>query len=179
MRQKTKELTFKAQVLILLLFAFDKLPRPFEGKTAYFKRQVSGRVPYHTYLNIMNSLERRGWLKIFKDDDKQFIQLTKEGVLEALFIKARLRRPGEWDKKWRMLIFDIPEEAKRKRNQLRQLLKINGYAQIQKSVYINPYPLNKEALRYLHESRLDRFIRIFRIDQVDDDKILKKLFSLK
>lgn len=78
-----------------------------------------------------------------------------------------------------MLLFDIPENARSFRHELRVLLRQNGFKLIQKSVYLSPYALNAAALRYLKETKLDEYIRIFRIDKADDEQSLKHLFHVK
>lgn len=75
-------------------------------------------------------------------------------------------------------MFDIPEGCKEKRNVLRILLKQNGYIKLQASVYINPYPLNREAVRYLNNSGLRSYIRIIKVEEMDFEKDLIKKFGL-
>ena len=173
-----KQLTFSAKVLLNLFLALETAPEIFHGKTVYYKKRIPREVPYRTYLNIMNALERKGWLQIYKVNNERYIKLTKAGTLQALFSKASFPHQGQWDGKWRMVVFDIPEEAKPARRQMRHLLRANGFKLIQKSVYINPYPLNREAIVYLKETGLDDYIRIFRIDDADNEAGLKKLFGL-
>jgi phenylacetic acid degradation operon negative regulatory protein len=48
--------------------------------------------------------------------------------------------PLFWDGKWRMVMFDIREERKRAREQLRVLLTGAGFWRIQDSVWVYPYP---------------------------------------
>ena len=49
-----------------------------------------------------------------------------------------------WDKKWRMVIFDIPEKKKVAREALRGKLKDLGFAKLQDSVWITPFPCENE-----------------------------------
>ena len=106
------------------------------------------------------------------------MRLTAEGQLEALLAKAKFPVPVKWDGKWRMVVFDIPEDSKEQRNKLRQLLKANNFYKLQASVYVNPYPLNREAVKYLQETKLIDYIRIIKVEEMDDDKDLKKHFQL-
>ncbi len=131
-------------------------------------------------LDIVYYLSRKGFIKIVDKNNERFLKLTNKGQLEALLAKARLReKPQEWDGKWRLIIFDIPEESRQKRNHFRWLLKHNGFYQLQASVFINPYPLNREAVEYLRETGLMHYIRILKVDEMDEDKDLRKHFGLK
>lgn len=172
------ELTLTAKVLLLLFEGVNMLPRPFESKTNYVRRIFSGKVDYGVYLTLLLRLERRGLIRILKDKKGKPFELTKEGVLKALFLKARMPVRGPWDGKWRMLVFDIPERARKYRDELRLLLKQNGFKQVQQSVFLCPWPLNPAAVQYVKETGLDKYIRFFRIDKVDDEHSLRKYFVL-
>jgi len=133
---------------------------------------------YNSYRNAAYNLQKRGSVKIVTKNGKKFLQLTKKGRLEVLLAKAKMAVSGKWDGKWRLIIFDIPEWAKPRRNQLRKLLKKNNFHRLQDSVYVNPYPLNREAIKYLDETGLSEFIRIIKVEEMDNDKDLRKKFKL-
>jgi phenylacetic acid degradation operon negative regulatory protein len=141
-------------------------------------RALYGR-SYSSYKNTVYNLKKRGVVDIISKDGKRFLKLTKKGELEVLLAKARLPIGGNWDGKWRIIIFDIPEDAKLLRDQLRGLLKRNNFKKLQASVYINPYPLNREAVSYLKQTGLLEYIRIIKVEEMDEDRDLKKKFSLK
>lgn len=136
---------------------------------------------YDNYRAAVYRLKRKGSLKLVEKNGKRFLKLTKKGELEALILKAtrNLGTKRVWDKKWRLVIYDIPEAANKKRHHLRYLLKANGFKKLQASVFICPYELNAEAVVYLKQSGLMDYIRILRVEKLDDDKGLKKLFGLK
>lgn len=185
-REKYKDdeesLSFSAKVLFYLFALADFAPRPFEHKTAYVRRAIfgQGRKDYKTYWKIFNYLQEKGWVKVYKKEkaETEFVRLTKQGQLQALLIKAKINKPQKWDGKWRLIVYDIPEDSKEQRHFFRKLLKQNGFYKLQASVFINPYPLNREALSYLRQTGLDKYIRIARIDDLDNDESLKKYFGL-
>lgn len=55
-----------------------------------------------------------------------------------------LERPKIWDKKWRIVIFDIPEKKKVAREALRNKLKDLGFVKLQDSAWITPFPCENE-----------------------------------
>lgn len=128
--------------------------------------------------SAMYALIKNGYIKYENKNTKRFIKITKKGELEALFAKAILPIAQKWDGKWRLVIFDIPEETREKRDQLRFLLKKNNFKMLQASVFISPYALNREALIYLKQTGLIDYIRILKVEDMDNDKVLKKLFGL-
>ncbi|MCL5666381.1 MAG: CRISPR-associated endonuclease Cas2 [Patescibacteria group bacterium] len=184
-RKNKEEFSAAAKVLLYFFTFADLIPRPFESKTRYTNRLFSGKIDTSTIrlcYKVMERLEEKGWLKVSKDPKdkrKNLYVLTEQGRLEALFIKAQMHTQTDWDGKWRIVFFDIPEDARAERNKLRYLLKTNGFKQLQKSVFINPYPFNKEAVEYLKQTELVKYIRIFRVDEPDDEEMLKKMFDIK
>lgn len=75
------------------------------------------------------------------------INLTPGGrnyALKSKFYNLKLTPRKKWDKKWRMVLFDVPETEKKKRDALRRKLKNLGYLEFQKSVFIYPYPCENE-----------------------------------
>jgi CRISPR-associated endonuclease Cas2 len=175
-------LSLSAKVLFYLFAIADFVPEPLEHKTAYVRRVIFGQGSnnYKAYWKIFNYLERKGWVKVYTKEkaDTQFVKLTKKGQLQTLLMKAVIQKPQKWDGKWRMIIYDIPEDSRKHRYLFRKLLKQNGFYQFQQSVFINPYPLNKEAITYLQQTGLDKYIRIVRVDQLDREEDLKKYFGL-
>lgn len=163
-------------ILEILHDTADFLPRPFESPYAHLKRVRS--LPYRKYYDTVKRLQSRGVLTVSEKNGKKFIQLTSKGQLEVLFKQAQLSTRQSWDGEWRMIIFDIPENARQRRDQLRRLLKLNGYYGLQDSVFISPYPLNRQAVEYLNKSGLRDYIRILLIAEMDDDADLRKRFKL-
>jgi DNA-binding transcriptional regulator PaaX len=47
--------------------------------------------------------------------------------------EVKLKKPEKWDKKWRIVIFDIPNKKKPARNTLTEKLKKLGFYHLQKA----------------------------------------------
>ncbi|MDO8589726.1 MAG: hypothetical protein Q7R69_00405 [bacterium] len=85
-----------------------------------------------------SKLVRRGLLK-FKDG---YYRLTIDGekVLRRWELSDyKLKKPKKWDRKWRMIIFDIPEKKKGIRKQVTALSNQAGFYRLQDSVWVYPY----------------------------------------
>jgi CRISPR-associated endonuclease Cas2 len=157
-----------------LLFA---LPRPLESKYTWAYRLRHANL--NSYQHAVSRLRNNGYIQIVKKNNQKFLRLTQSGELSILMQKAKIHKEKIWDRKWRILVFDIPENSKEKRALLRYLLKRNNFFKLQASVYITPYSFNREAIIYLKNSGLMDYIRILRVDEIDDDRSLKKYFGLK
>jgi DNA-binding transcriptional regulator PaaX len=146
-----------------------------EGSREWVWRELHSR---KTVYNSLRNLRQQGLVKKMKKKGKNFFFLTSKGELRLLLSKAALARPAHWDNFWRLLIFDIPEDCRDKRDGLRRLLKINGFVKLQTSVFIHPYPLNREAISFLKQSGLIDYIHIIKASEIDDDSDLRKKFNL-
>ena len=90
-----------------------------------------------------------------------------------------IAKPKKWDKKWRLVIFDIPHLQRTERNAFRSKLKELGFCQLQKSVWIHAFDC-KEEIKLLREffglSR--KQVQILLVERIEDDASLGKFFNL-
>ena len=84
-----------------------------------------------------------------------------------------------WDRKWRIVIFDIPEKKKKSRDALSGTLKRMGFLQLQKSVFIHPFNCNKEIEFIIEFFGLRQYVRMIIAESLDNEIHLKKQFGLK
>lgn len=106
--------------------------------------------------------------------------LTEKGKLKALtyhFQKMKIKRE-DWDGKWRIVIFDIPEKMRRGRDALRDKLKELGFYELQKSVFIFPYECKDEIEFVIEFFNLRRYVRFGVLENIDNEIHLKKIFKL-
>lgn len=93
-------------------------------------------------------LRKEGMLQFENKNGQIYISLTKEGKTKAgkyQIDALAIEKPKKWDGKWRILIFDIKDKQKLKREALRGKIKQLGLFQLQKSVWIYPYDFEKEV----------------------------------
>jgi hypothetical protein len=84
-----------------------------------------------------------------------------------------------WDKKWRMVTFDIPESMRRERDALRYLLQRHSYFQLQKNVWVFPFE-NDELSEFIFErpELRDMIVRSV-VSDTTADVTLRKHFKLE
>lgn len=117
-----------------------------------------------------------------KSDGKFIVELTEKGrkkVEEIQFENMEIKKTKIWDGKWRIIIFDIPEkQKKRARNALREKLQKLGFYQLQKSVWVCPYPCEKEIQFLCELFDISSFVNIITAEKIYDDIKLKRYFKL-
>jgi len=133
-----------------------------------------GMLNRRQYRDSIRGLRSRGYITLQKKHNGEFLKLTQKGALRVLLEKAKVKKIGRWDGKWRVLIFDIPEDFHLARDNFRKLLKQNSFVKLQAGVFISPYPLSRDAVTYLQKVNLYPFIRIMKVEEMDNDKDLRK-----
>jgi len=66
-----------------------------------------------------------------------------------------------------MIIFDIPEKYKSKRELLRSILKNLGYKMFQQSVWVAPYDIYEKTEQLLQFYVLDKYVKIFLVEELE------------
>ena len=102
----------------------------------------------------------------------------KRKVLEFDIDNIKIRKPIHWDKKWRMVMFDIPEKRRSARNVLREKLKEIGFKEIQKSVFVYPYPCLDEISFIVEYFQMRRYVRYGEVISLTNAEELKLKFKL-
>lgn len=139
------------------------------------------RMRRNTYEVALGRCVRKGWVEEAEKSGRQFLKLTKEGELQALLAclckgrtRAGVRHTARGTMLW-LVVFDIPEVARKTRDFLRWFLRMIGFKQLQKSVYLSSQPISESALRYLENSGLRKYIRLMQVQEADNLGELLKL----
>lgn len=102
----------------------------------------------------------------------------KEKILRYNLDTVTIKKPAQWDKVWRMVMFDIPEHLKTGRNALSLKLQQLGFFQMQKSVYIFPYECKNEIDFIVEIFELKPYVRFLIVKESDIDIDLRRRFHL-
>lgn len=143
-----------------------------------------GILPNSKYPNgIINRardiLLQKGFLK--KDSDG-FLELTEEGSkrLESYLCDGyELVVPRIWDKKWRIIIFDIPERKRFLRDKLRASLVSIGFVRLQGSVWAFPYDCSEFISLLKADLKIGKDILYMVVEHLENDTALRDGFGLK
>jgi len=111
-----------------------------------------------------------------------FISLTEEGKNKAGKYKIddlEIKKDVNWDKKWRILIFDVKEKDRSKREALRGKIIELGLYQLQRSVWVCPYNFLREIeiLRSFFGFSKDE-MKVITASEIEDDEKIRIFFGL-
>ncbi|MBI2003558.1 MAG: CRISPR-associated endonuclease Cas2 [Parcubacteria group bacterium] len=145
---------------------------------AKYKRIKEKRKLY----NAIAYLKQKKFLDITEKSNGLLVKITTKGYEVVEFYesieKMKLKKPEKWDRKFRLVIFDIPAKKKNARKAFIQKLKDMGFYMLQKSVWINPYDCVNEiaTLRKLFE--IEPYVKILTTEAVEEEYKLIKHFDL-
>lgn len=119
------------------------------------------------------------------------VKLSKRRIILNLTPKGRrqhrryvlrnfkIKKPKKWDRQWRIVMFDIPENNKSARDSIRRRLIDLGFANVQKSVFVHAFPCDdviKEIREYYGLPAGQLYVFDAQIKEGEDK--LKKFFKL-
>lgn len=115
-------------------------------------------------------------------DGTTTLVLNEKGKKKALTYKAsamKIQSADLWDKRWRVVVFDIPEDERDARDALRGHLEDMGFFVLQRSVFVHPLDCKDEIdfLVELHDIR--KYVRFMVVESIDNEPHLKKFFNLE
>jgi phenylacetic acid degradation operon negative regulatory protein len=97
---------------------------------------------------------------------------------ESAIWELQLPVPAKWDHRWRMVLFDIPADKRKRRDAFRIRLKELGLVLYQDSVWVHPYPLAKEVQKIADFYMLGECVSFAIADRLSGDKKLRSRFNL-
>jgi len=132
--------------------------------------------------NAFYNLRSQNLIEIIQEKDNKIkIRLTNKGQVRIKEFSAEILtipRPKKWDRKWRIIIFDIPNKFTKAREALRRKLKDLRFYQLQKSVWIYPYPCEDEILFIAHVFQIEPFIEILTVENLLHEDKIRRFFNL-
>ena len=114
--------------------------------------------------NTLSRLKSRGLIARSGSKKKAVWRITKPGRqhFKAKFLDESALPPD--DGKIRLVVFDVPEKERGKRDWLRTRLLTCEYSPFQKSVWMGTRPLPKELLDELRSRGLSRYVHVVGLD---------------
>ncbi|MBU4480287.1 hypothetical protein KKG48_02500 [Patescibacteria group bacterium] len=150
--------------------------RQFYGKKKYKKSDEERNIN-----KAINSLSNRNLIEFEKKGDLTFVKLTDKGEKELLKYELgdlKIKKPKKWDKKWRVIIFDIKEKRRGTRGLLRKALNRLGFVKLQNSVWVFPYDCEELIIMLKSNLFIGKDVLYLTVEKIENDKWLKEVFGL-
>lgn len=130
---------------------------------------------------ILHRLHRQKLIEVSEENDYSVVQLTRKGKLQTLKYKLdemTLEKPRQWDGRWRLIIYDITKFKRRQQAAFRRMLKKLHMLPLQKSVYLSPYPCEKEVVFLREYFDVGACVIYIEANKIENEEVYKHYFGL-
>lgn len=164
------------------------MPSGMSSKRAAHEGTKQLFVAILTYLNKGEFPPEEHALKLYYLQNRGYIQrenkkykLTTKGrrcLSEAAIWQLTIPSPPKWDGKWRLVLFDIPVDKRKRRDAFRRRIKELGLVLYQHSVWAYPYPLEEIVSQVSSFYFLSKHTSFITAEKLTGEEKLLKHFSL-
>lgn len=180
----------KTQDLLLLGLSgafdlFEELRDPFQLVSKSYEN-MHGWVPKkykrHNFNHLVWRNLKTGNIEKIEKNGEAYLRLTSQGnqKLKRDFPLLSMQQKP-WDKKWRIVAFDIREEEKNIRDGLRSKLKELGFGMLQESVFITPHDIAQDFAEFVENLGISDSVYVLEVSQVvvgDKKELARNLWNL-
>ncbi|MDE3090732.1 MAG: phenylacetic acid degradation operon negative regulatory protein PaaX [Chloroflexota bacterium] len=110
-------------------------------------------------------MTRGGWLQVERVNSKSFYSLTSEGKRLLDEGAARIFHSdsarAQWDGKWHLVAYSIPETLRDKRERLRRELGYLGFGMLTNALWVSPHDLRCQVERLAEALDLKGYLEVY------------------
>jgi len=129
---------------------------------------------------VLGNLARRGFITFEERSGRRYARITEKGkrIIQLEMQKAEHLKKGKWDRRWRVVTFDIPEKRRETRVRLRLFMQKYGFVRLQNSVWIYPYDCEDLIALVKADLRIGVSVLYMIVERLENDKHLRGHFKL-
>ena len=131
--------------------------------------------------STISRLKDKGLIEFVARNGRTFVRLTDDGkqkLKRYQLGEVVIKQPKYWDGRWRVVIFDIEEMSRYKRDQLRLQLQQFNFRRLQHSVWVSPHECEELIFMIKTSFGLGREVVYITAEKIENDKWLRTLFHL-
>ena len=133
-------------------------------------------------LTTLSRLAKEGLIKFEKRGGKRYARITEKGrkVLALELQKKALQAQAKkrWDRRYRIVIFDIAEVRRSIRIRLREAMRAAGFVRLQDSVWVYPYDCEDFTALLKADLHIGREVIYIIAESIENDGCLREPFNL-
>lgn len=129
--------------------------------------------------NALSRLKKENLIEERITNGKKYFILTEKGKKYFEILQnINKKQKKKWDKKWRVVIFDIEEKYRNIRDKVRKELIQYGFIKLQHSVWIYPYPCEDYISLLKTDNRTGKHLLYMVVDEIEQSNKIKELFNI-
>lgn len=175
----------QTQFIIFILFGDLIVPRGGQVWTASLLEMlrlldVSERAARST----LSRMTRKGWVRPERSGRLSLYSLTPKGQRLVAEGGYRIFEPRklEWDGRWHLVVYSLPERKRKLRNALRDRLTWLGFGRLAPGTWVSPHDRQAEVETMLDDLGAREYVQFFsgmRLACGDDRGIVERCWDLK
>lgn len=129
---------------------------------------------------VIKRLEKQKMIEILEQENGFLVKVTEKGKRKMLKydLDNLSLNKNKWDRKWRIITYDVNENKKEARREFRSLLKKLQFLQLQKSVYLTPFSCENE-IEYIRQIYgIGQDVVILTVSGLENESAYKQYFGL-
>jgi len=121
-----------------------------------------------TVRTVVSRMQRRGHLQSRRCGRHSFYRLTAAGHKEVHWGRDRVLLPpdDEWDGRWTVVVYSVPERERQRRDALRCSLTRLGFGALAPGTWVSPRPLPPQANEAWDRLGVHDYLEVFRASHV-------------
>lgn len=131
--------------------------------------------------NAIKRLEKRGLIVTETKAEQLLVKITQAGQKWLKHYELNhmsIPRQKRWDGLWRVVVFDIPENKREIRDAVRGWLKRLGFARLQKSAWVIPWPCREQFDALCGEFILGNQAILLESKRIAKQTALRRIFNI-
>ena len=146
----------------------------------YFPGYKKGARFNYQAKSALGRLAGKGLVTFDEENGKRYARITEKGerVLQMETERVAMTKKRKWDRRWRVVIFDVPERRKSVRDRLRRFMDGYGFVRLQDSVWIYPYDCEDLIALAKTDFRIGADVLYMIVERLERDKHLREHFNL-
>ena len=125
----------------------------------------------------------RGFVRFVERGGRKFLEITDEGARAPRYRAGKNSAHGgakkRWDKRYRIVMFDISQKRKPDRDRVRMFIRECGFLRLQDSVWVFPYDCEELITLLKADMRIGKDVLYAVVESIENDGWIKKHFNLR
>ncbi|KAA9017017.1 phenylacetic acid degradation operon negative regulatory protein PaaX [Niallia endozanthoxylica] len=131
----------------------------------------------------VSRMMKQGLLQSERKGNKSYYELTERGISRVDEAARRIYKldPHEWDGKWRVVMYNIPEEKRQVRDDFRKELQWSGFGNLSSGCWVSPNNFEKEIHLLVSKYKIEEYVHLFlsqHIGPQPDSQLVEKCWHL-
>ena len=144
--------------------------------------RVRRKPPKFLIESAFEKLYDKRFIQIEKNDQGSFVRLTEAGKVNLAHMIATspdTRKHKRWDKRWRMVMYNIREGRRGARIKIQRTLRTFGFYQLQASVWVYPYDCESLHIMLKADTKIGKDVLYAVVEKIENDAPIREFFELK